>query len=437
MRGARFVTVIAILVACKGNDDASPVPSNDAGTDAAIDGSEASPIDAADAGGPCGELSSTWKRCPQNPLLTGWRPGPTAGKFEWTFADPSVLYDESDSKWKAWWSTVIVAACADVTDLAKREVSTKYAESNDGFSWTVAPDLALGSRRGPTTWDDTTVETPSVIKVNGNPADRRYVMVYAGGNDALGKFLGQTPWQLGLAFSADGKHFTRLPASESPYAGKDTTPYTDHEGLILLGRDAFPAFPTVVNGIVADPEIVEHEGVFHLWFSSAGIDKDGKVPADGTGTKVAYGIGHATSSDLVHWKMQTDNPVIVGGGQPSVVIDATNGFEMWFGRDSKEDVASIPSALFPTLGFWHATSKDGLVWSSPSARDFTWDKSFASEELGLINGPAVVRRGAEYRLYFGAWTATKVPSGSCAYVQSAGVISSTSGAFTLDVAMKK
>ncbi len=383
----------------------------------------------------CGEPTATFKRCPQNPLLRGWR-ATAGGRFEWTMADPSILYDEDDRVWRAWWSTVIVAKCSDAPDLAKREVSVKYAESKDGLAWTVASDLALGSRRGTTTWDDTTVETPTVIKVKGAPPDRRFVMVYAGGNDVMGNVLGQTPWQLGLAFSPDGKHFTRLPAAESPYAGKNISPLDERAGLILLGRDAFPGFTTITGGIVADPEIVLHDDVYHLWFSSAGVDKDGKVAIEGS--KIAYGISHATSKDLVRWTMQVDNPFIPGGGQPAVVVDAAGQFQMWFSRDTKEELAGIPSALFPTLGFWHVTSKDGVVWPAISlTRELAWDKSAPGENLGMINGSAVVRRGAEYRLYFGAWSSSGVPDGSCAFVNGGGGITSGPGVFTLDVATRK
>ena len=86
--------------------------------------------------------------------------------------------------------------------------------------------------------------------------------------------------QIGAAFSADGQHFSRIPAEDSPYANT-SLPWCDGcstAGLVLWGRDAFPGLPGVADGLVADPELaVDDQGVIHAFFSSMPVDADGNV----------------------------------------------------------------------------------------------------------------------------------------------------------------
>jgi hypothetical protein len=300
----------------------------------------------------------------------------------------------------------------DCTDVDTRELHIKYAESDDGVAWQIAAEPALRGHLDPNDWDYSTSETPSVIRVPDNPPDRRYAMLYAGGNDAVLKVLGQTGWQIGLAFSADGKTFQRLPAAESPYAGA-ATPFADIDGLVLMAADAFPGTPGVAGGIVADPEVIAYGGEFHLYFSSVAVDAAQSLIV---GT---YGISHATSTDLIHWSMPSENPIstLQGGGQPALLIDGDT-LTMWFGQDSDADKLQVPSAVYPTLGFWKATSSDGASWTREgSQRDYVWDPSRADEDLGLINGAAIARGpdGAR-RLYYAAWGSLNQPAGSCVYV---------------------
>jgi hypothetical protein len=228
---------------------------------------------------------------PQNPLYVAGKPLPD-GNLELSVGDPDVQYDAEEKKWKAWWSTGAAKTFADGTNAP---VHIKYAESPDGLTWTVQPEPVLRSGQDPTNWDNTKVETPCVVKVASNPPDRRYLMFYSGGNDTdFPKLptLDYTWYQLGVAFSADGKKFTRMPAAESPYAGKSTG-FRKHEGLLLMARDAFPGTANVESGVVADPEVVFDGSGYHLFFSSLA------ARADRT-SYLAYGVSHAT---LTAWRL--------------------------------------------------------------------------------------------------------------------------------------
>ncbi|HTR51124.1 MAG TPA: hypothetical protein VMJ10_10495 [Kofleriaceae bacterium] len=399
----KIVVVLATLAgACGGNShgqsDATAPPA-----DAAIDGAPTiSELCGTSASG------SGWQRCDANPLVTGMRPS-ADGRIEWTQADPTVMYDADDKLWKAWWSTVITADCSKLgTAEDVHEIDIKYAYSSDGLSWTIQAEPVLRSNVNPEEWDDTTVETPTVIKDPSAAPDHRYAMIYSGGNNAQLMVMGQTGWQLGLAFSADGTQFTKLPAAESPYAGK-STPFTQIDGLLLLSTDAFPSLSNLQPGIVADPELHVIGSTYDLYFSSLAVS---------AGTAVAYGISHATSTDLIHWTMTATNPVIDGGQTPAVQIGDDGTRTLWYHLDT--DTSSEPSALFPTLGVWKVTSSDGIAFSAQAtSRDLQWNSSYSYETYGWLPGVAVARGpdGID-RMYYSGWGSQPAPTGSCVFTKT-------------------
>ncbi len=397
-----FATVAA---GCGGGGVAKP--------DAPATVADASPDAAPSLTELCGPLDpgSAWQRCSANPLVTGMRPS-SDGRTELTEADPTVMFDDDEQLWKAWWSVVITSDCTMIgTPTDDHEVDIKYAESRDGIHWSIQAEPVMRSHGATTAWDYTTVETPTVVKDNSAPADQRYAMIYSGGNNADLMILGQTGWQLGLAYSPDGKTFTRLPAADSPYASA-ATPFQDVTGLVLLASDAFPALTNLGPGIVADPELHKRGDTWHLWFSSLAMSRDGQ-------TALAYGVSHATSTDLVHWTMTPTNPVIVGAATPAVYDDGTS-YELWFHNDSNADKATIPSVLYPTLGVWHVTSTDGVTWTAPGAtRDFMWDSQLTYETYGQLPGVAIARDpSGPLRMYYSAWGSVPAPDGSCVYTQT-------------------
>jgi len=405
-----IVPVLATLaVACGGNSHTESPDATTAGS------ADAAPDAAPSISSLCGASpSSGWHRCDANPLVTAMRPS-ADGRIEWTQADPTVLYDADEQLWKAWWSTVITADCSKLgTAEDVHEIDVKYAHSSDGVHWTIQAEPVLRSNTDPDEWDNTTVETPTVIKDPNATPDHRYAMIYAGGNNAQLMVEGQTGWQLGLAFSADGTQFTKLPAAESPYADK-STPFTKIDGLLLLSTDAFPSLSNLQPGIVADPELHVIGSTYDLYFSSLAMS--GGVPA-------AYGISHATSTDLVHWTMTATNPVLVGGQTPAVQIADDGTRTLWYHLDT--DTSSEPSTLFPTLGVWKVTSPDGITFSAQAAsRDFQWDGSYSYETYGWLPGVAVARGpdGVD-RMYYSGWGSQPAPAGSCVFTQN-GMVTGT------------
>jgi hypothetical protein len=277
----------------------------------------------------------------------------------------------------------------------------------------------LRSNLDPMEWDDTTVETPTVIEDPTATPDRRYALIYAGGNNSQLMVEGQTGWQLGIAFSADGTAFTKLPAAESPYAGKPT-PFAKIDGLLLLASDAFPALSNLGPGIVADPELHQIGSTYDLYFSSLAMTSGGQ-PA-------AYGISHATSTDLIHWTMTATNPILNGGQTPAVQFEPDGSRTLWYHLDSDADKATIPSIVFPTLGVWKVTSQDGITFGAqPSARDFQWGDSETYESYGLLPGVAIARGpDGVNRMYYAGWGSQPAPAGSCVFTHTGMVVGTAS-----------
>jgi len=390
---------IAVLVAACGSD--SPV-TDDAGPDAPADAE-------ADASllpppFPCGPtLTSAWTRCDGNAIV---RPGRTFadGNLELSTGDPNVIWDADDRLWKAWWSS----GSALTPTAAETQVHIMYAESQDGIAWDVQLEPALRSGDDPTNWDNSKVETPTVIKVPSNPPDRRYVMFYAGGNDVDYPFtpaLAFTWYQIGAAFSADGKHFTRMPAAESPYPVA-TSGFRKVEGLMLLARDVFPASVGAVDGVVADPEIAFDGTTYHLLFSSLASEADRE-------TFLAFGVSGATITSLASPRLQmtATNPVLVGASQPSI-IRVDDEYELYAVYDSPDDLALIPTTFNPYYGMWKHTSPDLVTFSAKAAaHDVSMAISSPEESYGWVKAGEVVYENGIRRFYYPTFRSDDVPAG--------------------------
>lgn len=342
-----------------------------------------------------------WRRHPHNPIIVPGFPIRPGGPPGVSVADASVFYDEDERRWKMWFATAW-------EERGGSRTGVKYAESPDGVAWTIGKGLALAPGTAPADWDHTNVETPSVVKHPSAPAERRYMLWYSGGNvkrRSMGR--GFPYYQIGLAFSRDGRRFARLPANESPYAWS---------GLVLVVQHALPAWPEVTDGVIADPDVVLKDSAFHMWFSTLALNRRGQV--------VSGGIGHAVSRNGVSWRASRKNPLpslmrerpIIPSTQPSVVWnDRKRSFEMWYSNDRAVELDDVPENAreFAASGYWYASSKDGDEWRTlyAAGRDFRWDRRFAPERYGLVSGVEVVLRRGEYRMYYNALGAAKVPAG--------------------------
>lgn len=330
---------------------------------------------------------SGWVKHSGNPVIQPESiPAPEGGIYP-VMADPTVLFDEG--KFKMWFG---YGGLDNAADMSSVRVRVGYAESQDGINWTVVSAPALDTGSG---WDRTNAETPSVVMdANAAPGDpRRYRLYYAGLDHELEKQpfeklveIGMV-YGIGLAFSSDGKNFTRLPAEESPFGAeglvlKPDTPALDRETCDFIN--------------VADPHVLYHNGEYHLWYTSMCI-----VPAEGRGY---FSIAYATSSDGIHWNkegvvIKPDQPWETARTEAHVgrpyVLWANNRFEMFY--DAVKDDDNPMKNTSAGVGF--AFSLDGKNWIKHPAPILTGDGS-AGESRGMIIGTGVLYKDGKYNLYY-------------------------------------
>jgi hypothetical protein len=340
--------------------------------------------------------ADAWQRDPA-PILTAGARGDD-GLVETAVADSDVLYDEATGTWHLWYQTGRARSYTD----DPVEMVVRHARSEDGARWSVDPEPVLALPEDPGAWDALYTETPTVVYDPGAPADRRDKLYYSGASEQHPR--GFPRYHIGMAISADGRTFRRLPAGESPYG---------EAGLVLRVAEALPDVEGLADGVVADPEAQLIDGVYYLWFSSFAHDGDGNF--------LAFGISHATSTDGVHWQPSPNNPVPslrnadnVGGQQPSVAWNPTLGrWEMWFTSDTDAEVAQIPSTFNPALGFWMATSPDAVSWQVDydRPRDLYWRPGSPHEEHGLLTGAEVAIVDGTRHIFYTGWGSVDVPDG--------------------------
>lgn len=329
------------------------------------------------------------------------------GLLDISIGDPDAYYDSATGIWHLWYQT---GRATSYTASDNRMVIRHAQSADGGSSWSVdaAPALALPGNAS--AWDATHTETPSVVFDSAAPADRHYKLYYSGasGNHPMGF----PNYQIGMAISADGKIFKRLPAGESPYC---------QEGLVLRAVEALPDLKGLADGIVADPEVQLIDGTYHLWFSSFANDAGNKI--------LAFGISHATSMDGIHWTPSPGNPVPslrnannAGGQQPSVAWNPVlQRWEMWFTSDSDQEKALIPSTFNPAFGFWMATSTDASTWrvDYKTPRDSYWRPGSPEEAYGLLTGADVVIVDRMRHMFYTGWGNRNIPEGFIVPVRDA------------------
>ena len=362
-------------------------------------------------GSPANSPVPSWQREAANPLIV---PKATATTVDFGPADSSVLFDTEDNLWKAWFSSTLqdVASGSDV-------MTIKYAESSDGIAWS-EPVVAFQASADTSAWDYTHAETPAVIK-NPDPlapVNQKFILWYSGANKTLaasenrpGADTDFPYYQIGLAYSADGKSFVRY-----------TPGLNNKPGLVFSANASLfgSGLPGVFgDGLVADPEVIYYNNMFHMWFSSFAESVPSPVAPTGR-LPLAFGIAHATSTDGINWSSTHDNPLsslakpgeVAAGQQPTVFFNAADSqFEMWFSNDTDVEKRTVPCNFNAFIGFWRATSADGINWTPDyTTRDFSYDNSLPYEELGFLTGVEVVMVNGIRHAYYSSWGTEQIPN---------------------------
>jgi hypothetical protein len=215
----------------------------------------------------------------------------------------------------------------------------KYAESIDGVTWTtpVATTqdtiafLASESPPGPGSpfyqlyGFGTVIYNSNATSMPGAPFSYPYVAFF----DASSAGIAPTTYEeeVGLAFSQDGLFWTRYGIAPVLIPSGNVA---DWDGLY-----AYRASVLTINGVM------------HMFFSGSNNDST---------LQYGLGIGHASSTDGIHWTQDPGNPIFF----------VTNPGEAWrSGRTFTPSVVAGPPCLnnpsFPQLQMWFSGGTNDLV----------------------------------------------------------------------------
>lgn len=351
-----------------------------------------------------GAVGTFYRRQP-NPKMIAGAHAFSGSTIDNELSDPDLVWDAAGGLWHLYYHSPHSASFS----AASGAGVIRHATSTNLSTWTFddAPSLTGASGQ----WD-AFVERPSVVIDSAASADHRFMMLYSGAST-----LSPADWGIGVAFSADGKVFTRA------------TQVLD--GAQILSSS--------VRATVSDPDVVLANGTYHVWFSTFGCSGASCATTD------VRGIGHATSTNGTTWTLDTAsvpslsrmaaNPAS-GGERPTVIYDMPHcSWELWLTNESsatENDNQTVDHAS--SSGLWRATSTNGTSWTInyAFARDFVWDGNAAGEGLGMRAGADIAIKGTgRYMLYTG-FDDQAVPSGSTLPTRAG----TTSGVMTLNLATR-
>jgi len=231
---------------------------------------------------------------------------------------------------------------------AKAKAYIGYAESVDGYKWytpypySVSPNDSIGNY-----WDSYTRGIGPVYK-----SDNQYLLYYYGFANV------SNYWQIGLAISSDGIHFTKL---QNPVLNATGT-----ERLVVAG------------------DVIKVNKTLYMFYTYGNPNIASYIE----------GISVATSLDGINWTRTSKNPILfptkswegTGVGHPSVIYDG-NEFRMIY-----------MNAL--GTGFGIATSKDGINWVKNQNNPVFTSKDTYQKWTSAVYYPFLRKVNNNYMLYY-------------------------------------
>ena len=283
---------------------------------------------------------TAWTKHSGNPVI------PAQNRYS---AEPAVIYDSFEGRYKMWYST-------------SRDGVTQiyYATSDNGLNWTNYPDNPVLRPGEVGAWDGFHVRSSAVVFTNG-----LYRLYYIGsGNSGV---------QIGLATSEDGITWQK------------------YEGNPVIKRGAAGTWD---SHTVYHPKVVFEGSKFMMWY--AGSD----------GAYVKGGL--ATSTDGIIWNKHPNNPMLLPGvagswdeynvWPSSGVIFKDSIFHLLYTGVNFANPSNSPIGL--------AISTDGITWEKSGVNPVLQSGPVGSwDHEGLGNG-SLLFDGDRFRLWYGAHDAS-------------------------------
>lgn len=292
----------------------------------------------------------TWTKSSDNPLFYNFTGNGWVGT-------PDVIFD--GTTYHMWYET---------TQFIGNKYEVAYRNSTDGITWNQEyRALALGAGGA---WDDSTVDGPTVIRVN----DTTYYMYYVGRDGSDAAFIG-------LAYTTTDRqnyfwNWTKYPVNLCGQSGN---------GCILNGTQSWEKVDAS-HGFVTYPTVwMENETSWHLIYGG----QNGSVLTD-------CRLGYANSTDGINWVKYGSNPVFSEDGSgfdsdsissPYVINGSNNDYYLFY---SGSDGTDLAMGLARTTDFITYTDRT----SNPIVSNAEWyDDHIAAT-------PGVVNNGTDWLLYY-------------------------------------
>ena len=320
----------------------------------------------------CGiaNAQENWIKYPNNPILKRDKVLANLPNDIISISDPWVI--KEGTTYKMWYT------CGGLnypTDTLLRS-RICYCESSDGIAWTKYtgnPVLDVSYTGG---WDSLGVETVSILFDSLAPANQRYKMWYAG------QYFNAYRYDLGYAYSADGKKWTKYPTQVLQVGSS-----TSWEG-----------------GFIEGPSVLKEGSIYKMWYTGYSL-VNGKV-----------NTGYATSTDGITWTKYAGNPVISIGSvgtwdsytvQDPHVIKIGSTYHMWYGGQSQDTVYGQETG--------HAYSTDGINWTKSFLNPVLRKGIAGKWDANIASFPTVLLDNGVLKMWYTGKDVDPPPTGSFNY----------------------